>query len=249
MKLKEKVAIVTGGSQGIGEAICHAYAKEGAIVIVVNKNQPKLGVQVAESIINNGGLAEAIECDITNEDSVNSLIKQVIEKYDEINILVNNAGVAVFKNFEDHTLEDWNYVMDVNIKGAFLVSRAVVPQMKKQKHGKIIFIASIAATKGFATIAPFSASKGAMISMAKSMVAELSRCGINVNTISPGSTETPTNRLLHTPKFLKAIESRTASGHPMQTSDMVGAAVFLASDESGAIHGLDIPIDNAWNTL
>ncbi len=250
MKLKNKVAIVTGGSKGIGTAICEAYAKEGAVVIVVNKHDPATGIAVAKEIQQTGYQAEAIQCDITNEIAVNSLVHQVLQKYQHIDILVNNAGLAVFKNFEDQTLDDWNFVMDTNLKSAFLMSRAVVPFMKQQKHGKIIFIASIAATVGFATIAPYSATKGGMLAMAKSMVVELSRYNINVNSISPGTVDTPGNQTFLTdPEFLKGIAARTASGMPMQPKDIAGAAVFLASDDANAIHGLNLIVDNAWTTL
>jgi NAD(P)-dependent dehydrogenase (short-subunit alcohol dehydrogenase family) len=242
-----KIAIVTGGSQGIGEAICHAYAKNGATVIVVNKNHPENGRKVASSIQNEGGQAEAITCDITDEQAIRSLIKEILAKYGRIDILVNNAGTAVFKQFEEQTLDDWNLVMDINLKGAFLLSREVIPYMKRQQYGKIIFVASIAATVGFATIAPYSASKGGMLAMAKSMVTELSSYNINVNVISPGSTITQLNKpFLDNPIFIDKIAKRTATGHPMQPRDIAGAAVFLASDEANAIHGLDLVVDNAW---
>jgi 3-oxoacyl-[acyl-carrier protein] reductase len=117
MKLKDKIAIVTGGSQGIGEAICYSYAKEGAIVVVVNKSHPEAGIKVANKIKQEGGRAEALVCDIVNENSVKNLVTQVVKKYGRVDILVNNAGVVVFKSFEEQTLDDWNYVIDTNLKG------------------------------------------------------------------------------------------------------------------------------------
>ncbi len=131
MKLEGKIAIVTGGSRGIGAAICRAYAKEGATVIIVNKNNPQDGLQIANKIQQEGGLAQAISCDITNPEDVNKLVQQVIKKHDRIDILVNNAGVLIFKNFEDHTLEDWNFSINTNLTSAFLLSQAVTPYMKK----------------------------------------------------------------------------------------------------------------------
>ncbi len=148
MKLNDKIAIVTGGSSGIGAAICHAYAKEGATVIIINKNNPKNAIETANKIKQNGGSAQAKQCDISNQADVNELINQVIDEYGRIDILVNNAGTLVFKNFEDHTIDDWDYVINVNLKGAFLISQAVVPYMKKQHYGKIIFISSLAAIRG-----------------------------------------------------------------------------------------------------
>lgn len=249
MKLKDKVAIVTGGSQGIGEAICHAYAQEGATVIVVNKNHPENGIKVADKIKHAGGQAEAIACDITNESSINNLVAEVIKKYGRVDILVNNAGLAIFKNFEEQTVEDWDFVMNINLKSAFLMSRAVIPFMKKHKYGKIIFVSSNAASMGFATIAPYSASKGGLLAMAKAMVVELGRYNINVNSISPGSTDTPSNKFLNNPEFIEYLAQRTVSGKVMKPQDMTGAAIFLASDDASAVHGLDLRVDNGQCTI
>ena len=248
MKLKNKIAIVTGGSQGIGEEICYAYAKEGATVIVTNKNNPESGIKVATKIKQEGGQAEAIVCDIADINSVRNLIEKVVSNYGQIDILVNNAGVVVFKKLEDQTLEDWNFVIDTNLKGSFLMSQAVVPFMKKQKSGKIIFVSSVAGSIGFATVAPYSASKGGMLAMAKTMVAELAQYNINVNSISPGNTETPINQTLrNNPEFVEMLAQRTPSGRAyMKPHEIAGAAVFLASDEAKAVHGLDLVIDEGW---
>lgn len=245
MKLKDKVAIVTGGSQGIGAEICYAYAKEGACVIVVNKSHPQAGVQVAQKIQHSGGCAEAISCDVTRIDSVRNLVDQVSKKYGRIDILVNNAGVVVFKKIEDQTEEDWDYVLNTNLKSSFFLSQAVVPIMKKQNYGKILFISSNAASVGFATVAPYSASKGGMLAMARSMVAELAPCNINVNCISPGNTATPINQMLQNdPAFVAILEQRTPNGIAyMQPEEVAAASVFLVTDEAKSMHGVDLIID------
>lgn len=246
MRLKNKIAIVTGGSQGIGEAICYAYAKEGACVIVSNKSHLQNGRKVAEKIQQSGGRAEAILCDVSDAASVGNLVNQVNQKYGRIDILVNNAGVVVFKKIEEQTEEDWDYVLDTNLKGSFLLSRAVVPIMKKQNYGKIIFIASNAATVGFSTIAPYSASKGGMLAMARSMVSELAPYNINVNCLSPGSTATPINQILQDdPAFVALLKQKTPSGVAyMQPEEIAQAAVFLVADEAKAMHGVDLIIDH-----
>lgn len=246
MRLKDKIAIVTGGSQGIGEAISYAYAKEGATVIIVNKNNPTSGKNIAAKIIDMGGRAEAIICDVANEESTQHLIETIIKKYGRIDILVNNAGVVVFKNFEEQTLDDWNHVMDINLKGPFLLCRAAIPYMKKQKYGKIIFVSSAAATMGYSGVAPYSASKGGLLAMARTMVAELAQYNINVNSISPATTATPINQEVRdNPDFIESLTRNTPTGIPyMQPEDIAGAAVFLASEESKTIHGLDLKIDS-----
>jgi NAD(P)-dependent dehydrogenase (short-subunit alcohol dehydrogenase family) len=244
MKLKNKIAIVTGGSRGIGAAICRAYAKEGATVIIVNKNNPENGIEIANQIKEKGGLAHAIACDITNLDAVKDLVQKVIEQYHRIDILVNNAGTLIFKNFEEHTMDEWDFVMNSNLKSAFIISQAVVPHMKKQRHGKIIFISSLAAIRGVGGAAAYSASKGGILAMAKSMVAEFASFGINVNLITPGFTATPMNQELRdNPNFMQQIKPTPSGEHVMQPDDLAGAAVFLASEDSKTIHGLDLIVD------
>lgn len=244
MKLKSRIAIVTGGSRGIGAAICHAYAKEGATVIVVNKNHPEKGIEVAKKIKEEGGQAEAIACDLVDPNAVQNLIHQVIQKYKRIDILVNNAGTLIFKNFEDHSLEEWDFVMDTNLKSAFLLSRAVIPYMKKQHYGKIIFISSLAAIRGVGGAAAYSASKGGILALAKSMVAEIASFGINVNLITPGFTATPMNQELRDdPNFMKQIKPTPSGQHVMQPEDLAGAAVYLASEDARTVHGLDLIVD------
>jgi 3-oxoacyl-[acyl-carrier protein] reductase len=244
MKLKNKVAIVTGGSRGIGAAICHAYAKEGAIVIVVNKNHPEKGIEVANHIKEKGGLAEAMVCDISDPDAVKNLIQKIIQQYKKIDILVNNAGTLIFKKFEDHTLDEWDFTLNTNLKSAFLLSQAVVPYMKANHYGKIIFISSLAAIRGVGGAAAYSASKGGILAMAKSMVSELASYGINVNLITPGFTATPMNQELRDdPNFMQQIKPTPSGDHVMQPDDLAGAAVFLASEDSKTVHGLDLIVD------
>ncbi len=244
MKLKNKIAIVTGGSRGIGAAICRAYAREGATVIIVNKNQPEKAIELANKIKQEGGSAEAMSCDIVNPEAVKNLVQHVIRQYKRIDILVNNAGTLVFKNFEDHSLEDWDFVMNTNLKGAFLISQAVVPYMKKQHYGKIIFISSLAAIRGVGGAAAYSASKGGILALAKSMVSELASFGININLITPGFTATPMNQdFRNDPNFMQQIKPTPSGDHVMQPEDLAGAAVFLASEDSRTVHGLDLIVD------
>lgn len=251
MRLKDKIAIITGGSSGIGEAICHAYAKEGATVIVVNKNNPQEGVKVADAIKRSGGKAEAVVCDVANPEQVMHLIQQVMARHGRIDIVVNNAGVLVIKSLEEHTLADWDLLMDVNLKGPFLLSRAVAPIMKQQKYGKMIFVSSVAAVIGHAGIVGYCATKGGILAMAKSLVAELAPFGINVNLLSPGYTATAINQQTWSdPEAVKAIAAKTPSGVAfMKPQDMSGAAVYLASDDSRMVHGLDLLVDNGLSVI
>lgn len=248
MKLRNKVAIVTGGSQGIGKAIALRYGQEGAKVAVVNTHNPKLGQAVARRIVAAGGKARAYACDVSKRDQVQSLVKNVVKDFGRVDILLNGAGVMINKPIEDYTEADWDKMLGINLKGTFLMCQAVVPLMKKQKRGKIVNIASIAATHAFPNALPYCASKGGVYMITRALAAEIAKCGINVNSISPGNTATPLNEhLQRNPKFVKLMASYTPTGRAyITTQEMAGAAVFLASDDASAVHGHDLVVDDGW---
>ncbi|MFQ5693205.1 MAG: SDR family NAD(P)-dependent oxidoreductase [Nitrospinota bacterium] len=248
MKLKDKVAIVTGGSQGIGEAICRAYGREGAKVVVVNRSHPDLGRKVAEGIVKDGGTAKAVPCDVSKKPEVESLVAEVVGEFGTVDILVSNAGVMINKAIEAYSEEEWDATIDVNLKGGFLTAQAVVPIMKEKRSGKIIFVASIAGTHAFPNAVPYCASKGGVIMITKALSAEVAKHGINVNSISPGNTATPLNEhLQNNPDFVKLLESYTPTGRAyISVEEMAGAAVFLASEDARAVHGIDLLVDDGW---
>jgi NAD(P)-dependent dehydrogenase (short-subunit alcohol dehydrogenase family) len=248
MRLKDKVAIVTGGSQGIGEAICVAYGREGAKVAVVNARKRELGEAVAKRISAAGGTALAFQCDVSRRDQVQALVKDVAARWGTVDILVANAGIMINKQIEDYTEEEWDRTIDVNLKGAFLSAQAVVPIMKAKRYGKIVFTASIAATHAFPNAVPYCASKAGVWIMTKALCAEIAKFGINVNCISPGNTATPLNaHLQNDPEFVKLLVGYTPTGRAyIKTEELAGAAVFLASEEARAVHGLDLIVDDGW---
>jgi NAD(P)-dependent dehydrogenase (short-subunit alcohol dehydrogenase family) len=251
MKLKDKVAIVTGGSQGIGEAICHAYGREGAKVAVVNARNPEMGKAVAKKIVDRGGIAKAFRCNVSKRDECQALVKAVVKEFGTVDILLNSAGVMINRPFEEYTEEEWDTTIDTNLKGSFQMGQAVVPLMKQKKYGKIIFIASVAATHAFVNSAAYCASKGGILLLAKALSYEVAKFGINVNCISPGNTATPLNQHLQDdPEFVKLMISYTPTGRAyITTEEMAGAAVFLASDDSKAVHGLDLLVDDGWSLM
>jgi NAD(P)-dependent dehydrogenase (short-subunit alcohol dehydrogenase family) len=249
MKLKDKVAIVTGGSQGIGEAICHAYAREGAKVAVVNNRKPEQGQAVAKKIEKSGGTAEAFRCDVSKPDECRALVKSVVESFGTVHILAAVAGIMINKPIEDYAEEEWDAIIDVNLKGSFLMCQAVVPLMKEQRYGKIILTASVAATRAFPNAVPYCASKGGVLMITKSLAAEIAKFGINVNCISPGNTATPLNQHLQDdPEFVKLLAGLTPTGRAyLTTEEVAGAAVFLASEDARAFHGSELVVDDGWN--
>lgn len=248
MKLKDKVAIITGGSQGIGEAICHAYAREGATVAVVNHRKPELGQAVATKITEGGGRAKAFRCDVSKRQEVQALLRDVLGAFGTVDILVSNAGIMVNKPVEEYTEEEFDAIVGVNLKGSFLLAQAVVPLMKAKRSGKIIFVASIAGTHAFPNAVPYCASKGGVIMIAKALSAEIAKYGINVNSISPGNTATPLNKHLQdNPDFVKLMASYTPTGRAyISAEEIAGAAVFLASEDARAVHGVDLIVDDGW---
>jgi NAD(P)-dependent dehydrogenase (short-subunit alcohol dehydrogenase family) len=251
MRLKDKIAIVTGGSQGIGAAIAKAYAREGAKVTIVNKNNLKNAQAIVEDIVARGGQAQAIPCDVTQEDDCSQLVEAVVKKHGRIDILVNNLGLGVFKLFEEHSLADWDFTFNTNIRSAFMLSRLVVPYMKQQRYEKIIFVSSIAANIGFKALSAYSASKGAMQALVKTLVSEVAEFNINVNLLSPGSTDTPGNAtFVNDPEISEKIKQNTPTKTGfMQADDLAGPAIFLASDEAKAVHGLDLIVDNGVSAV
>jgi len=247
MRLNNKVAIVTGGSMGIGEAICLAYGREGAKVAIVNRTR-ETGEVVAQKVKDAGGTAQVFPCDVSKKAEVDSMVEGVIDSFGVVDILVGNAGIMINKPVEEYTENEWDRIIDVNLKGNFLLSQAVLPNMKKKKSGKIVYVASIAGTHAFPNALPYCASKGGVVMITKALAAEVAKDGINVNCISPGNTATPLNQHLQDdPEFVKQMASYTPTGRAyISVEEIAGAAVFLASDEASAVHGLDMIVDDGW---
>lgn len=247
MKLKDKVAIVTGGSQGIGEAIALAYGREGAKVVILNRTLEK-GQAVAQKIMDAGGTAKALKCDVSIGKECQAAVQEVVKEFGTVDIIYNAAGIMINKAIEEYAEEEWDAMININLKGSFLMSQAVVPIMKKKGYGKIIFTASIAASTAFPNAVPYCASKGGVLMLMKSLSAEIAQFGVNVNCVSPGNTATPLNAHLQAdPEFVELMASRTPTGRAYITpEEMAGAAVFLASEDSTAVHGLDLIVDDGW---
>ena len=248
MKLKGKVAIVTGGSQGIGKAVAHAYAREGAQVAVVNASNIERGQAVVDEIAAAGGTACSIRADVTSSADVDALVGEVVDRSGTVDILFQAAGLMINKPVEEYTEEDWDRTIDVNLKGSFLVAQAVTPVMRANRGGKIVLVASIAGSRAFPNSVPYCASKGGVLMLVKALAAELAKDGINVNAISPGNTATPLNQHLQDdPEFVRLLESKTPTGRAyISTEELAGAAVFLASEDAAAVHGLDLIVDDGW---
>ncbi|MFJ7636816.1 SDR family NAD(P)-dependent oxidoreductase [Peribacillus sp. NPDC046944] len=241
--LNEKVALITGGSRGIGKQIVKAFSNQGAIVVIASRNIQHCN-EVAEDVIREGGQALAIGCDIANLDEIQNMFQMVADTFGRLDILVNNAGISITKPSIEVTSEDWDAMFNINIKGLFFACQEAAKIMIEQGSGKIINISSIGGIKTFKRIAPYGASKAAVIQLTKSLASEWARHGILVNGIAPGLISTDINtgeiadeRLLK--KMLNLIPLRRLG----QPSDIAMMSVFLASNASNFMTGQTISID------
>ncbi|MBT5875876.1 MAG: SDR family oxidoreductase [Candidatus Latescibacteria bacterium] len=230
MKLKGRSAIVTGGGRGIGRAICEAFAAEGAGIAVVDLDQSS-----AEEVVHalSPGDAIAIKADISNQSDIERAVSETKAHFGSVDILVNNAGIALFRSVEDCTIEEWDKVLDIQLKGPFLLAKAAMPHMKEQKSGVIINMASIAGkTGGIVAGAPYSVSKAGIDCLTKCLARELAAFGVRANSIAPGIIDTQLTAN-HPQSFVDAIPL----GVKGQPADVAACALFLASDDSRHITG------------
>ena len=236
--LSEKIALIIGGSQGIGFAIAKGLATAGATIIIANRNI-KNGQKAVKSLKEDGFQAVAIPTDITNRSSVESLISQIINDFRRIDILVNSAGAMVRKPVEDITEEDWEYVINTNLKGLFFCCQIAGREMIRQKKGKIINISSIRSQKMAPNRSVYAISKGGVTNLTRVFAYEWANQNVTVNAIAPGTIITEFNRkhFEEHPEDLTEIVKSIPKGRPGYPSDCVTAALFLASDESDFVTG------------
>lgn len=243
-KLAGKVALVTGASKGLGKAIALGLAKEGAHV-VINYYSGKTEAETVLQEVNSYGCDGFIyKADTRNKEQITALVAKVVETFGKIDILVNNAGVMYNTPFVEIEEEEWDKLIETNVKGYFLCGQAVAKEMIKRKSGKIINISSTRQEQSWPGNTHYAASKGAIYMMTRVMALELGPFGINVNSIAPGTIETNLNReTLSDTTFREERIGRIPVGRLGTPEDLVGAAVLLASDESDFINGASIMID------
>ncbi len=249
MQLKDKIAIITGARRGMGRSHALALAKEGAKVVVSDISLEDCQ-KVVDEIKNSGGEAIAVKCDVSKKQEIENMVKQTLNKFKKIDILINNAGILQFKPFLELTEEDWDRMLTINLRGYFLCAQACAKEMAKQKSGVIVNISSIAMGQvgvGFSQITHYCAAKGGITAMTEAMALELSPFNIRVNAIAPGAIDTP--MAAATKQDPKALEGTLARipmhrmGNPEEVSDVV---VFLASDKSSYMTGSVVVVDGGY---
>lgn len=248
-ELKNKVAIITGARRGMGKSHALLFAKQGAKVVVADISQEECQT-VVDEIKKFGGDAIAVKCDVSNKSEVENMVKQAVDKWGKVDILVNNAGICQFKPFAEMTEEDWDKTMNVNLKGYFLCAQAAAKEMMKQKSGAIVNIASVVMGQigmGMAGLAHYSASKGGIAALTKTLALELNPFNIRVNAIAPGAIDTPMAAASKTdPKILEASLACIPMHRMGRAEEVSNAVLFLVSDEASYITGVTLPVDGGW---
>lgn len=241
MRLKDRVTIITGAAHGIGKAYARRFAEEGARVVIADIDGAG-GEATAKAIVDSGGSAWARQSDVRSFANVEGLIRETEKKYGRIDVLLNNAAIYVTQKLwkgpvEELALDEWDRVIEVNLKGVFLCSKAAIPIMKRQKHGKIINIASGTFFSGSGNMPHYTTAKGGVVALTRVMARQLGEWGINVNCMTPGSTmseEAVSDDVL---KRRENSVDKRAFRRIETPADIVGTAVFLASSDSDFITG------------
>ncbi|WP_323122878.1 SDR family NAD(P)-dependent oxidoreductase [Burkholderia alba] len=247
-KLKDRVAIVTGAQRGIGLAIAERFAAEGAKLVVVDLNDASGEIDALRA---RGHDAAFVRADVSREADVAHAVERTLALHGRIDILVNNAGIEFAKTVVDTTVEEWDRLMAVNLRGAFLCARAVIPPMRKQGKGNIINIASELGLVGEANVAAYCASKGGVVMLSKAMAIDHGREGIRINCLCPGPVTTQLFEDVLTSRddpqgLRRRFEAATVLGRLGRPEEVAAAAAFLASDDSAFMAGADLVVDGGW---
>ncbi len=246
-KVVDEVAIVTGGSKGLGRAMAFGLAECGAKVVVASRTV-SLIEETANEIIKKGGQAIAVPVDVKNPQSIEQMVDQVMEQYGRVDILINNAGIAPMKKTMETDIEDWNDVLNTNLKSAFLTSKIIAKGMIKQRKGKIINIGSVLGNMASNVAMPYCVSKAGIAQMARALALEWAPFGINVNCIAPGFFETEmTAEQREDESHMKFLKYKIPFKRLGKPDEIVGAALFLASRASDYMTGAVLYIDGGYS--
>ena len=246
--LSGKVAIVTGTSRGLGQYFARALAKAGADLVITSRELSRL-TEFKREIESLGPKALPVKLDVLSQSDIENMVRATIKEYGRIDILVNNAGLNIRSPSAEFAWQDWDTVLDTNLKGSFFCAQAVAKEMMKRNYGRIINIGSCTCVFGMEGIAPYTASRGAILAVTRSLAAEWGKFGITVNVLAPGWFKTAQNAVLYENKeWVNYITERIPLNRPGQPHDLDGTVIFLASDASEYITGQIILVDGGFTT-
>jgi 2-deoxy-D-gluconate 3-dehydrogenase len=241
-----KVAIVTGGSKGIGRATVYRFCQEGATCVIVNRSEAE-GQKYARELVEQGYSAVSLAADVSKVEDIKRMVETVIKQFNRIDILVNCAGVNIRKPAIEYTEEDWNFMVDINLKGTFFTCLEVGKHMIEQGGGAIVNLASLQSEEVLPERSIYAATKGGVRQLTKAFAVEWAKYGIRVNAVSPAFIKTPmVERVLEDPHWQQVITSRTLLGRPGSPEEVAEVILFLASPRASYITGANIMVDGGW---
>lgn len=237
MKFDGKVAVITGGASGIGKSCCKSLAERGATVIAVDQNENGVK-EIVDEIRLNGGAADGFGLNIVNVQQIREVVELIVSKYEKIDILVNCAGITQVRRIEDMTEQEWDRMLDIDLKGTFFMSQAVIEVMKKNNYGKIVNLGSVAGEVGGIVVgANYVAAKAGVIGLTKSLAKSGAPFGINVNTVSPGFIDTEMSKDLNQDVKLVPL------GRKGTAEDVSDCILFLCSDYARYLTGVNLDVN------
>jgi len=242
-RFRDQVALVVGGAQGIGKAIAVRLAREGALLVIVDIDRRMLR-ETKREITELGGSVATLTCDVRSEPQVNRMVATVMHRHGQIDVLMQIAGVAKAAPFLKTSTQDYDWTIDTNVKGSFLVARAVLPHMIERRRGKMVFMASTNSWDAEAELAPYNISKAGVFLLAKTLAREFGRYGIHSNALGPGFIRTRLSKwVLDHPAFAAKYENLIPLGRIGEPEDVAGPAAFLASRDSDYVNGVLLFVD------
>jgi NAD(P)-dependent dehydrogenase (short-subunit alcohol dehydrogenase family) len=245
-RLDGRVALVTGGTKGLGLSLAQGFAQAGAQVAIVSRNGGQAG-ETAAQLATGGHPCRGYGCDVTDQEQVDKLVPRVLADFGQVDILVNNAGINIRGPIDGLTLAEFEEVYAINVRGPWLLCRALAAQFKTRRYGRVINIGSMLSSVGMAERTPYASSKGALLQLTRALAVEWAPYGITVNAILPGPFATEMNKaILADPEWYRSFVARIPMGRWGELEELQGLGVFLASDASSFVTGAGIAIDGGY---